>query len=57
MLESYEKIYYQIEKNHWWNCSRRDFIIRLIQVKNIDRQNKILDIGCSTGLLIEELSE
>ena len=57
MLEEYEKIYHQIENIHWWNCSRRDFIIRLIRIKKINRQYKILDIGCSTGLLIDELSE
>ena len=56
MLESYEKIYYQIEKNHWWNCSRRDFISKLINNITISEQAKIIDIGCSTGVLLEELS-
>ena len=44
-----------IEKKHWWNCSRRDFIYKLIHANKTDKGIKILDIGCSTGILIEGL--
>ena len=55
MLSDYEKLYHQIEKKHWWNCSRRDFIYKLIHANKTDKGIKILDIGCSTGVLIEGL--
>jgi len=55
MLREYEKVYHQVEKKHWWNCSRRDFIYKLIHANKTDKGIKILDIGCSTGILIEEL--
>ena len=55
MLSEYEKVYHQVEKKHWWNCSRRDFIYKLIHANKTDKGIKILDIGCSTGILIEGL--
>ena len=57
MLSDYEKLYHQIEKKHWWNCSRRDFIYKLIHANKTDKGIKILDIGCSTGVLIEGLNK
>jgi len=57
MLKEYENIYHEVEDKHWWNYSRRDFIIRLISSLELNEKSKILDIGCSTGKLIEKLSK
>lgn len=43
------------EKNHWWSKARRDMILRLIRAE--DRSQKILDIGCAGGCLIEFLTD
>ena len=57
MLSDYEKLYHQVEKKHWWHCSRRDFIYKIIEANKTDKGIKILDIGCSTGVLIEKLAK
>ena len=57
MLIEYEKVYHQVEDKHWWHDSRRDYISKIIQKISFDSSCKILDIGCSTGVLIEKLSK
>jgi len=57
MLIEYEKVYHQVEEKHWWHDSRRDYISKIIQKISFDSSCKILDIGCSTGVLIEKLSK
>jgi SAM-dependent methyltransferase len=57
MLSEYEKIYHQVEENHWWNCSRRDLIYKLIHTWKMEKGTKILDVGCSTGVLLDGLSK
>ena len=55
MFKLYKNIYYEIEDRHWWNVSRRGIIIKLINplLKN---GMKILDIGCASGSLIDQIS-
>ncbi len=53
MKESYEKIYHDIEKNHFWFKARRKYILQLL--KNYSKDVSILDIGCSSGILLNEL--
>ncbi|MFL3008128.1 MAG: class I SAM-dependent methyltransferase [Candidatus Neomarinimicrobiota bacterium] len=55
MLNSYKNIYYQIEDYHWWNVSRRDIILKLLNPLISDGM-KILDIGCSSGSLINKIN-
>ena len=55
MFNNYKKIYYQIEDYHWWNISRRDIILKLIDPL-INDGMKVLDIGCSSGSLIDKLN-
>ena len=57
MLKQYETHYHEIEKSHWWNCSRRDIIIKIITKIQTKAEVKILDIGCSTGELIKDLKK
>jgi ubiquinone/menaquinone biosynthesis C-methylase UbiE len=55
MFNNYKNIYYQIENYHWWNVSRRDMILKLLNPLISDGM-KILDIGCSNGSLIREIN-
>ncbi len=51
----YKDKYHEIEKDFWIFNSRRDFIKRLL--KKYPKTSNILDIGCSGGVLIEELNK
>lgn len=53
MEKDYEKKYHGIEKTHFWFKARRDFILQLLQKQ--DRESSILDIGCSSGILMMDL--
>lgn len=54
MDKDFEIEYHQIEQTQWWFTSRREAIHRLI--KNMNKVRSVLDIGCSGGLLIQELA-
>lgn len=54
MQEDFEKLYHDIEKKHFWFASRRSYIIGLL--KTFPKNCKILDIGCSSGILLNEIS-
>lgn len=50
--------FFEQEHKHWWFKARRDIIISLLKKQlNFSSQNnpKILDIGCGTGLILEQL--
>ncbi len=51
----YEKTYHEVERNHWWFKSRRKILLKIIG--NLDRNARILDIGLSSGLMLEELRD
>lgn len=55
MEESYEKKYHEIEKNHFWFKARRKYILQLL--KPFPNNISILDIGCSSGILLNELKD
>ncbi len=55
MDSNYESKYHLLEKNHWWFVSRRDLIISLLKKFKIKKESKILDVGCSSGIMIESL--
>lgn len=55
MNKDYEKKYHELEDSHFWFKSRRNFIIQLLKDEN--KNSKILDIGCSSGLLLRELAK
>lgn len=55
MEATFEKTYHEIETEHFWFKSRRRYIRQLL--KNSPKDFKILDIGCSSGILLNELIE
>lgn len=53
MKTEFEKKYHDLEKDHFWFKARRNYILQLL--KKIPKDVKILDIGCSSGVLINDL--
>ncbi len=57
MNKDYELKYHRIEENYWWFVAHRDMFLRYLVKFKINRNSKILDIGCSGGHLIKLLQE
>lgn len=55
MRKYFEETYHDIEKTHFWFKSRRNYILNLL--KEYPKDATILDIGCSSGILLNELRE
>ncbi len=51
---SFDKKYYDLEQTHWWFVARRDIIFRILK-RIVKKESKILDIGCSNGVLLKSL--
>ncbi|MBK9336403.1 MAG: methyltransferase domain-containing protein [Lewinellaceae bacterium] len=54
MDKQYEKQYHELEKVHWWFVSRRRKVLSLLKATP---DKTYLDIGCSSGYLLQELIE
>lgn len=57
MRAEYERKYHLIEKELWWFVARRDMIKRILRSIGLRKDARILDVGCSGGLLISELKK
>jgi SAM-dependent methyltransferase len=55
MEDAYEKKYHELEENHFWHKARRNYILQLL--KESSKDLSVLDIGCSSGILLNELVE
>ena len=55
MQPQYELQYHDVEANHWWFRSRRAYILQLL--KHVPRDYSILDIGCSSGIMLLDLAD
>lgn len=55
MDKNYEKVYHKVEHKGFWFKARRDIIYDLM--KHEHNECKILDIGCSGGVLIDFLKK
>ncbi len=57
-MENYlYNLFYRQENEHWWFLGRRKLVHRLIKLYRPHRDRlSILDVGCGTGKLTEELS-
>lgn len=51
----FQSAYHTHEGAHWWSVSRRDMIVRLLDAARVAPQAHILDVGCASGRLVEEL--
>lgn len=49
----YEKKYHEVETDNWWFVSRRQYLLDIL--KNVSKDSKILDIGCSSGIFLKDL--
>ncbi len=57
MEDSYRERYYRLEEVHWWGIARRDFIRRLLDSFEISKDGAVIDVGCSSGPLVEHLQK
>jgi trans-aconitate methyltransferase len=51
--DEFENLYHQVETEHFWFKSRRRYINSLLRHEAKDKS--VLDIGCSSGILLNEL--
>jgi SAM-dependent methyltransferase len=56
MDEAWAARYPEFERAHFWWRTRRDVVTRLIAGHAKGRRLRVLDIGCGSGVLLEELS-
>jgi SAM-dependent methyltransferase len=54
MKPEYEQLYYRVEDRHWWMRARRQIIGWLVRRVSPGLDSRILEIGCSGGLLLQE---
>src|SRR2546421_8132304 len=57
MNRDYEVKYHVLEERHWWFRARRDLVRALVLELCPDRSGHVLEIGCSSGVLIRRLQE
>src|SRR5712691_4838107 len=55
-LHTYE-ILYRTEETHWWHAARRRIVLDWIEQRYPGRSDlSILDAGCGTGLMLQQMS-
>jgi SAM-dependent methyltransferase len=54
-IEMY-RIFFEIQKKHWWFVTRKNIVLDFIERYRPDSDHlKILDIGCGSGLMLDAL--
>jgi len=52
------RIFFEIQKKHWWFTSKKEIILDTIaRYTNLKQESAILDIGCGSGLMLNALEE
>ena len=56
--EEYEKMYSQ-ENSYWWFQGRKKIIFKMLNHHELikDGKTRVLDIGCGTGLILQDISK
>jgi len=52
MNPDYEEKYHRFEESHWWLRARRDLVLALSRQLQPDNASRVLEIGCSSGVLL-----
>ena len=56
MNKVYEQRYFSYAGKSWWHFGRRNFIETYFKHNTVDNNSAVLDIGCSTGFLLQALN-
>jgi len=52
------RIFFQIQKRHWWFVTKRKIVLNIISRHFTSRpESKVLDIGCGSGLMLNTLQD
>jgi len=57
MDPAFQQKYYRIERDHAWSVARRDILVRLLEKSGLERSARIVEFGCSGGLLLGRLTQ
>lgn len=56
-IEMY-RIFFSIQKQHWWFVTKKDIILDSIERHmELQKESTLLDIGCGSGLMLNALDE
>jgi len=56
-IEMY-RIFFQIQKKHWWFATKRNIILdTVLRHTSLHKSDAILDIGCGSGLMLNTLEK
>lgn len=52
------RIFFEIQKKHWWFTSKKEIVLDTIaRHTNLSQLSNILDIGCGSGLMLNALEQ
>lgn len=59
MDKSYYRIFFEVQKKHWWFVAKKKIVLDLIRryVPAKNGGHRILDIGCGSGLMLNALEQ
>ena len=56
-IEMY-RIFFEIQKKHWWFDTKRNIVLdTILRCTNLHNNDAILDIGCGSGLMLNTLEK
>ncbi len=59
MDKSYYEIFFDVQRRHWWFSTKKEIVLDLIRRTcfNVFAKQKILDVGCGAGLMLNSLEK
>lgn len=50
------RLFFDIQKKHWWFATKKSIVMDAIKRRiNLDKSQAVLDIGCGSGLMLNDL--